>query len=136
MDRIAQEDSLQVVWTASGSALQIHTSEPVDLSRESNGAMELSFRARGVNSRSAFVEIGMGCHDGEDCAHFVPVEITQGPWSEYRSSLGCLADAGVDMTRLDRSFILRTQDEAGEIGLGDIALGADIDAIRTCGTEG
>ena len=45
------------------------------------------------------------------------------------------SDAGVDMTAINRPFMLRTVDPEGEIGIGDIGLGSDIDAIRTCGTE-
>lgn len=135
LDRIAQEDSIQLVWTAGGDLLRLHGTDPVDLSRETNGAMELSFRARGVNSRTARVEIGMGCASGAECLHYVPVDIQQGPWSEYRVSLSCFADAGVDMSQLDTPFIIRGRDEDGEIGIGEIALGSDIDAMRTCGEE-
>ncbi|MFT6541580.1 MAG: beta-glucosidase [Maricaulis maris] len=135
MDRVAQEDSLRIIWSSAGNLVSIRGTDAIDLSRETNGSMELTFRARGVNSQPAQVEIGMACDTGPDCVHYVPVDIRQGPWSEYRISLSCFADAGVDMSRLDTPFLIRARDETGEIGIGDVTLGSDIDATRTCGNE-
>jgi hypothetical protein len=39
------------------------------------------------------------------------------------------------MSRLDTPFLIRARDETGEIGIGDVTLGSDIDATRTCGNE-
>jgi beta-glucosidase len=133
-DRVAQEDSLHLVWRSAGDVLQI-TGNPIDLSRESNGAMELVFRARAFNAEPHNVEIGLGCDGAEGCEAWMPIRIRQGNWSEFRIGLSCFGDAGVDMTTINRPFMLRTVDVAGEIGLSEIGLGSDVDAIRTCGTE-
>jgi len=132
-DRTAQEDSLHFIWREAGTGVRLSTPEPQDLSREANGAMEISFRARGFNSRDTWVEVGMSCHSGEECSHFVPVRITQGPWQEYRVSLSCFTQAGVDLTNTEAAFILRSNEADGEIGLGDIGLASDTDAAQTCG---
>lgn len=135
-DRVSQEDSLRLVWTAPGDALRIEADEPADLNRQSNGAMELSFRARNVPSDPVTVEIGMGCNSNADCNRFLPVTLPTGPWQEYRLSLACFADAGVDMSAIDTVFILRTTGSGGEIGIGDIQLDSDTDAARDCGDAG
>ncbi len=135
IDRLSQEDSIQVIWYEAGNVMRLQGASSVDLSRESNGAMEMSFRARGVNSRTAMIEVGMACETSADCVHFIPMEISQGPWQEYRISLSCFAEAGIDMSRLNAPFILRARDEDGEIGLGDIMLASDTDAMQTCGSE-
>ncbi len=132
-DRTAQEDSIQFTWRQAGGALRLVTEEAVDLSRESNGEMEISFRARSFDSVDVWVEIGMASSDGNE--HFVPLQITQGPWQEYRVSLSCFAQAGVDVSDLQAAFILRGSDADGEIGLGDIILASDTDATQTCGDE-
>ncbi|WP_412546774.1 glycoside hydrolase family 3 N-terminal domain-containing protein [Maricaulis sp. MIT060901] len=132
-DRTAQEDSLHFIWHQAGVGVRLGTAEPQDLSREANGAMEISFRARGYNSRDTWVEIGASCSSTETCEHFVPVRITQGPWQEYRVSLSCFTEAGVDLTNTQAVFILRSEEESGEIGLGDIGLASDTDATQTCG---
>jgi len=132
-DRVAQEDSLQLVWREPGATVRLGANQPQDLSREANGAMEISFRARGFNSAPSAVEIGMSCATGADCAHFVPVQISQGAWQEYRVSMSCFSAAGVDLTQVAGSFILRTLGESGQIGLGDIQIASDTDAMQSCG---
>lgn len=134
-DRLAQEDSIQFIWREAGASLRLTTEADVDLSREANGEMELSFRARGVASHDPVVEVGMSCGTGEDCTHFVPLRITQGPWQEYRVSLSCFVQAGVDLSDVESVFILRSPEPDGEIALGEIILGSDTDAMQTCGDD-
>lgn len=132
-DRTSQEDSLSLSWTAPGGALRIASATPVDLARQSNGAMELSFRARSEGSIDTPVEIAMGCATGPDCEASLPLTIRSGSWDEYRLSLACFADGGVDMTVLDTAMILRPQSESGLIEIGDIRLESDNDGMRNCG---
>lgn len=132
-DRTAQEDSIQFTWREAGAGLRLASDSGVDLSRESNGEMEISFRARAFDSVDVWIDVGASSADG--ASHFVPIKITQGPWQEYRVSLSCFAQAGVNMTALDAAFILRSNEAEGEIGLGDIILASDTDAVQTCGDE-
>jgi beta-glucosidase len=132
-DRTAQEDSIAFTWREPGAALRLNAGQAVDLSRQANGEMELSFRARVFPSRDIPVEIAMTSADGAQ--HFVPLVITQGPWQEYRVSLSCFGQAGVDMANLQSVFVLRSGEGDGQIGLGDIILASDTDAQQTCGVE-
>lgn len=132
-DRTAQEDSLHFIWREAGSGVRLVTDDAADLSREANGEMEISFRARGFNSRDTWMELGMACADETDCSHFVPIRVTQGPWQEYRVSLSCFTDAGIDLSQTGTAFYLRSDEPDGEIGLGDIVLASDTDATQTCG---
>ena len=134
-DRISQEDSLQMTWRQPDVGVRLTTVDAFDLSREANGEMELSFRARGFDSTDVWVNIGMACDSGDTCTHSVPVQITQGPWREYRVSLSCFSEAGMDLGRVSSVFELRPDSDEGEIGLGDIVLASDTDAAQTCGDD-
>lgn len=132
-DRTAQEDSLRLSWTAGDGALRLASDSPVDLARQSNGAMELSFRARSEGSVDTPVEIAMGCASDAACEAALPLTVRSGSWDEYRVSLACFADEGVDMSALDTAIILRPQTETGTIEIGDIRLASDDDGSRNCG---
>ena len=132
-DRTAQEDSLQVIWQTGATGLRLDAAEPVDLERQANGAMELAFHARAFGNAPARVDVGIGCVTDSACEADVPVTIIQGPWRQYRISLNCFADAGVNMQAINSAFILSLPDGGGEIGISDIRLESDTDALRTCG---
>lgn len=131
-DRTAQEDSLQLVWNEAGAVMMIEGPDAIDLSRQANGAMELSFQARSVGAEPARIAISVDCTDTE-CADAIDMEIAQGNWTEYRISLSCFSQAGRPLTAITRPFLLTTRDDAGQIGLGDIQLRPDTDAATDCG---
>ncbi|MEO1188650.1 MAG: glycoside hydrolase family 3 N-terminal domain-containing protein [Pseudomonadota bacterium] len=127
-DRAAQEDSLKIVYKTGDENFEIASSYPVDLARESNGAMELSFFAQSIEG-SGEVRIGMGC-DGDGCERSLPVTLSS-EWSEVRLSLSCFADAGVDMARLKKALII--DGDAGQtIAISDVGLAEDQDAAANC----
>ena len=128
-DRAAQEDSLKVDFRTGEEQFIIASSYPVDLSRESNGAMELVFQARLLDGEPG-IEVGMGCDD-DDCDAFIPVQLTA-DWSEVRLSLSCFADKGIDMTIIKRALIIAGS--AGQsIGVSDVRLAEDENAVPDCG---
>ena len=129
VDRTSQEDSLHLAWSAPGDTLRIETSEPADIARQSNGAMELTFMARAETDTP--VEIGMSC-TRETCDAFLPLTVNGGDWQEYRISLACFADHGVQMSDVDSAFILRPVTEAGAVDIGAIRLETDLDGARNC----
>lgn len=132
-DREAQEDSLKIEWRSPGSEMRITAFSAIDLSRQSNGAMELAFYARSFTNTPVTVEIGMGCGDSGACdAAFVPLTIDGEGWAEQRINLSCLARAGVDMANIADAFIVRGP--AGtSLGLSEVSLQSDTDATETCG---
>ncbi len=128
-DKAAQEDSLLVNFKTGEERFEIASSYPVDLSRESNGAMELVFDAKSVEG-SGSVDIGMRC-DAGDCERFIPVTLAQ-DWSETRLSLSCFADLGIDMA-IVKGAILVAADEGQSVALSNIRLEEDQNASADCG---
>lgn len=128
-DRAAQEDSLKVEFKTGEENFLIASSYPVDLSRETNGAMELTFMARSIAGDGS-IEVGMGC-DVEECDAFITATIAQ-DWTEVRISLSCFADAGISMDMVKRALII--SGSAGQtIGVSDVRLKEDQDAAANCG---
>lgn len=128
-DKAAQEDSLLVKFKTGEERFEIASSYPVDLSRESNGAMELVFDAKSVEG-SGSVDIGMRC-DAGDCERFIPVTLAQ-DWSETRLSLSCFADLGIDMA-IVKGAILVAAGEGQSVALSNIRLEEDQNASADCG---
>ncbi|MEL7446344.1 MAG: exo 1,3/1,4-beta-D-glucan glucohydrolase [Pseudomonadota bacterium] len=131
-DRLAQEDSLKIDWREAGPYVRIATHDPVDFSRHSNGAMELSFFIRNLGSTPARLRIAMGCEDDSTCGDGLGVTASGDDWQEVRLSLSCFAELGADMSALSTGLIIRSEGPAS-IGLSDIRLASDTDATRTCG---
>jgi beta-glucosidase len=134
-DRISQEDSLRINWQDTGPSLSITAFTSVDLTRQTNGAMELAFYAKSFKDQPADLMIGMGCGDRSDCRGLIPLKIDGNEWTEHRVNLSCFAKAGVDMSQIGEAFYINASNTA-TIGLSQIRLEADIDAKETCGDAG
>ncbi|WP_297730414.1 glycoside hydrolase family 3 protein [uncultured Maricaulis sp.] len=132
-DRTAQEDSLHIIWNSADTGLRITSDDAIDLERQANGAMELAFLARAFGNAPETVQIGMGCAADAPCEAALPLSIAQGNWVEYRVSLNCFAEAGVDMSAINAAFTLDLPADGGEIGISEVRLESDTDAMRTCG---
>lgn len=128
-DMAAQEDSLRVTFKTGEETFEIASSYPVDLSRESNGAMELVFDAKRIDGGAA-IGVGMRC-DAADCERFLPVTLSD-DWSEVRLSLSCFADEGVDMAVI-KGALLVSADSGTSMGISDVRLEEDQDAAANCG---
>jgi len=134
-DREAQEDSLKLEWRDTNTQMRIAAFSAVDLSRQSNGAMELSFYTKAFDDEPITLNIGMSCGDTGSCqAAFLPLTIQGDGWTEQRINLSCFARAGIDMTNIGEVFIVSSQTEAS-IGLSSVRLLPDTDATETCGDQ-
>ncbi len=131
LDRLAQEDSLQIDWASAEPYVRIANHAPVDFTRHTNGAMELAFFVRNLGDKPAQLRVAMGCEGNTECGRGVPVTVRSSEWSEVRLSLSCFANLGADMSALTTGLIMRSQGPAS-IGLSDIRLASDIDATQTC----
>ncbi len=130
-DHMAQEDALRIQWTKSdGDQMRISSASPNDMSRQANGAMELTFSAKSFNASDAVVQIGM-CGSDAACDKTLDITISGDDWKEYRISLSCFANLGVDMGKVSSALMI-TADEGVDIGLSDIRLESDIDAKPGC----
>jgi len=101
------------------------------MSRQTNGAMELTFSAKSFITKDAIVKISMGCNQGNTCDKTVDIIIAAGAWQEYRISLSCFANLGVDMSKVRTAFMV-TAGEGVDIGVSNIRLESDIDAKPGC----
>ncbi|MDJ0643374.1 MAG: glycoside hydrolase family 3 N-terminal domain-containing protein [Erythrobacter sp.] len=133
LDHLAQEDSLGIVWREAGPYLRIATHDPVDFSRQSNGAMELAFFVRNLGEAPARLRVALGCETFEQCGNGLTVDARARDWQEIRLSLSCFADLGGNLESISTGLLLASEGPA-RIGLSDIRLAPDIDATRTCGT--
>lgn len=131
-DHEAQEDALRIKWTKSDNdQVRISTDSPTDMSRQANGAMELTFSAKSFTDSDATVKIGMGCNGNSSCDQTVDIGITGNAWKEYRISLSCFADRGVDMSKISTALLI-SAGEGVDIGISKIRLETDIDAKPGC----
>lgn len=131
VDHLAQEDALALSANSGPAALSFDTAgAAMDWSRESNGAMELSFFARSLEGAPVTLNVSMGCALDAACARQVPV--TAGSeWQEYRVSLSCFADAGIDMSALTTAA--RFGLASGRAGIAGVSLAEDRDGRPDCG---
>lgn len=130
-DYTAQEDALRLKWmNPSNDQLRITSKTASDMSRQSNGAMELAFAAKSFKKEDAIVKIAM-CDDKSACNNSLDIKISAGDWSEYRISLSCFDDLGVDMTKIS-SAIMILGPKGTDIGIGNIRLASDEDAKPGC----
>ena len=129
-DHEAQEDALRVKITKTdGDQLRLTAANAADMSRQANGAMELTFAAKSFG-KDATLKIGM-CGEGGDCDKFLDVKIAAGDWKEYRLSLSCFGDLGVDMKKVASALVV-TGTEGTDVGLGAVRLESDLDAKPGC----
>jgi beta-glucosidase len=130
-DHLAQEDALRINWTQSyEEELLISSAISDDMSRQANGAMELTFFAKSFNGTNSTVQIGM-CDSDVSCEKSLDIRITSQDWKEYRISLSCFEKLGVDMTQISAAFMMRAS-EGVDIGLSNIRLESDLDAKPGC----
>lgn len=129
-DHNAQEDGLRVKWTKSDNdQLRISSAAPSNMSRESNGAMELTFYAKSYTGKQSVIQLSM-CDSETVCDKNLDINITA-DWQEYRISLSCFANLGTDMTKIYSALTL--SGSAGvDIGISNIVLGSDLDAKPGC----
>lgn len=130
-DNAAQEDGVRITFSEEGKTFALASNYGLDFSRESNGAMELSFQARLMDGATT-ANIGMGCDaDGNACSAQLPITLSD-EWQEFRLTLTCFASRGIDMSRLDHAFILHGA-SGQSIGLSDVKIAPDLNAMEDCG---
>ncbi len=130
-DHKAQEDALRIKWSLDDrDQFRITTAAPSDMSREANGGLELTFAARSFKDSDAMVSFGM-CDESATCDHTLDINISPNDWKEYRISLSCYGDLGVDLKKVV-SVLMLTAGEGSDIGIADIRLESDLDAKPGC----
>ncbi|HZC38294.1 MAG TPA: exo 1,3/1,4-beta-D-glucan glucohydrolase [Sphingomicrobium sp.] len=108
VDRRAQEDSRQLVWSGAGPATAaIHASPPLDLSRETTGQLSMVIDYRVDSPPSAPVTLSANPGGSVPIGGVLrgsPV----GEWRTLTVPLGCFAKGGADMKQLTVPYALTT----------------------------
>ncbi|MCC4599783.1 glycoside hydrolase family 3 protein [Xanthomonas melonis] len=127
VDHKAQEDARRLVWSgAKPASVLLVSGKPVDVSRESNGDVQLQLTLRRDSAVTAPVWLGVGC--GDKCGGRVDAQKTlaalpQGQWKVVGIPLKCFAVAGADVTKLTQVASIESG-AALEIAVSKVALGA------------
>jgi beta-glucosidase len=134
-DRNAQEDSRRFVWSGEGEAsVEISSITPIDISRESNGALaiEMDVRVDAIDAAPLYLGqiCGVGCAARLDLAPALQ-GLTGRGWQTVSVPLSCLAAKGVDMSRVAKLLRLTTGGRA-DISFSRIALGSTGAGIVRC----
>jgi beta-glucosidase len=139
-DHGVQEGARQFVIepAAGGAAVEIGSTEALDLSRETNGDVLVLATLRLDARPSAPVFLSARC-EGDECAGSVRLDefndLEIGSWRVLAVPLKCLAAAGADMTRIVAPFRLTT-DGSLSFSLARAALGSasEADVVARCPT--
>ena len=134
VDHKAQEDGRRLTWTGSKPASWLLVaSKPFDVTRESNGDVQLQLTLRRDSAVTAPVWLGVGCGDG--CSGRVDLQktlaaIPQGQWKVIGVPLKCFVAAGADVAKLVQVPVLESS-AALQVSVSRIALGAVNEAEAT-----
>ncbi|WP_417458432.1 glycoside hydrolase family 3 N-terminal domain-containing protein [Kordiimonas sp.] len=137
VDYTAQEDAFTVLFEGEmASSVSIENETPVDLFREMNGAMELTFAYRLDAELPAPVTLSLGCANNPACQGAVDItkalEATStGEWSTMRISLSCFAQAGADIRAVNQPFKLEST-SGTTIAIAAVKVVEDSDGQDNC----
>jgi beta-glucosidase len=119
IDRKTQEDARSAHWSGTGVAsLALQGTAPVDLQREANGQLSLTFDYRVDTPPTGSVGLAMEC--GKQCRGEVPFDqqlraASPGEWRHLTILLRCFEKRGADLRAITAPFAIST---AGTLGIG------------------
>lgn len=124
---------------AAGTAIELSTFEPLDLSRETNGDLLLLVTLRLDAPFARAPLMAVRC-DGAPCSAAVPIAefatLEPGDWHRLGIPLKCFRAAGARMDAITAPFRLTTHDDAA-FSIARVALGSlsDAELIAKCPVE-
>jgi beta-glucosidase len=132
VDHKAQEDARRYTWTGPAS-VSILAAQPQDLTRQSNGDVQLAVTLRVDAAPQGEVRMRLAC--GENCTAAVPLRETlaalaPGQWTTVGVPLKCFAVAGADLSKLDTVWSLEA-DAPTQLSVSRVALVSQGQAERT-----
>ena len=135
VDGRAQEDSRLLTWSGTSAAsAAIDRPDPVDWTRESNGALAIEIDWRVSEAPTVAVTLSMYC--GADCAGSIDVtdrlrDVPADSFTRLAIPLQCFAERGVDMARVDAGFALATEGRLA-LTIASIKLGSSAEGRIAC----
>jgi beta-glucosidase len=136
IDRNAQEDSRRFIWSGAGRAsVSVALPKPIDLTRETNGALALEIDAR-VDAIAAddvaVVLYSSGSKDGVSIPIAPEFKALIGKgWQTLSIPLSCFAKRGTDMTKLEVPASIRTSGGL-DLSISRMALGSSAVGMVNC----
>ena len=119
-DYQAQEDALRINWTKSnGDYFRVSTNNTNDMTRQSNGAMKLTFIAKSFQGPNINVQIGL-CDNLVNCSNTISLNFTD-DWQEYKIPLSDFEKMGVNMGKITSAFLIKSK-KSSDIGLTNIRI--------------
>ena len=109
IDASAQESGRLLTWTGEAEGAFLISGPAVDLQRQATGDMAVAIRYRVEAAPTAPVFLAAGC--GEACSGGVdiaPLLVPAATFQTLQIKLGCLRDAGADLSRTEAPVILTT----------------------------
>jgi beta-glucosidase len=126
VDRNRQEDALRLIWSGKGSAAMALTANaPLDLSRETNGAVLVEMDYRVETMGDGPVNLG-----NVDVGTLLKSNVGKG-WQTLSVPLTCLTKAGLDVSKLSTPFSLTTSGSL-DLSISRIALGTSSINVVNC----
>ncbi|MBM0103820.1 exo 1,3/1,4-beta-D-glucan glucohydrolase [Steroidobacter sp. S1-65] len=135
IDRAAQEDARLAKWSGAGPAtLALQGEAPIDLQREANGQLSVTFEYRIDAPPSAKVMLGIEC--GPGCRGDLPIEaqLKQAPageWRQFKMPLHCFQNKGADLRNVTAPFLLSTAGKL-ELGIANVRLESGLNDAPRC----
>jgi beta-glucosidase len=137
VDRNRQEDSRRFLWTGAGDAtVALAATQPLDLSRETNGAVaiEIDYRVDAIGDgavKIAGYNVGLKpAGNGLDVATRLKSEQGKG-WQTMTVALSCFAKTGLDMSKTQVPLSIRTSAKL-DLSISRIALGTSTNGTVPC----
>ncbi|MBR0552531.1 exo 1,3/1,4-beta-D-glucan glucohydrolase [Sphingomonadaceae bacterium LXI357] len=127
-----QEGARQFAVESGPATIAVGTHSPVDITRETNGELMLTFAMRVDSAPAAAPTVAMACGDGTcDASVPLPMPLATGSWTTWGIPLKCFADRGMAMDSVAKPFALNLQGPA-TVSLSRVALGTTADRKVAC----
>jgi beta-glucosidase len=135
VDRSRQEDARRFLWSGSSEGLlALSASAPVDLSRETNGAVaiEIDYKVDAIKGNVRALAFGADLAASKDIDLTASLNAASGyGWQTLSIPLSCFAKAGVDMSKVAVPISIKS-DAMLDLTISRIALGTSAKGMVTC----
>ncbi|HEY5755764.1 MAG TPA: exo 1,3/1,4-beta-D-glucan glucohydrolase [Steroidobacter sp.] len=135
LDHTAQEDARLAKWSGRAPAtLALQGDAPIDLQREANGQLSVTFDYRVDVPPTGKVTIGIEC--GPGCRGDLPIDaqLKQAPggqWRQLKMPLHCFQSKGADLRNVTAPFLLTTAGKL-ELGIANVRLESGLNDAPSC----
>lgn len=103
-----QEDALALHWQQGGAMLQLHSSDPLDLSRYGQLVFDLKWQQAPAQAVTLAMSCGSGCGGQLDLSPLLAAKAA-GQWQKITVDLSCFSKAGAALNHLYQPFVLQSE---------------------------